>query len=175
MLGYLEVAFRNALNGSIAAKVRRADWYDGVSPLLRPREVDEVTRAKRELQRKSKVETPDGIVAELKFGFWNSLLSREYERVLWPALMPSVFRGMPRHERYRARAKTRLESIRKLRNRVSHHEPIWHWADLRQQHDDLCDTIRWFEPSLIHLIDATHRFEDVYDRGPGAYVLAVVP
>jgi hypothetical protein len=49
-----------------------------------------------------------------------------------------------------------------LRNRVFHHEPIWYWRDLAQQHAQLLETINWINPAMRSLIGVLDRFPGVH-------------
>ena len=66
-----------------------------------------------------------------------------------------------------------LNRMRLLRNRVFHHEPIWHWGNLLQQHAVAVDLIGWFSPALRATIEPGDRFRMVYTAGPGPYLQRV--
>lgn len=168
-LHYVEVALRNSLNSSFSARFASSPWYEASSRLLHPEEQQAVFRAKQELRRRGKSDTSDPLVAELSFGFWTRLLSRPYEGSLWPSLLSAVFPHIPRRRRTRVEVARRFNRIRHLRNRVSHHEPIWHWGDLKQQHCDILEAIDWFEPELKRCLPPREGFEDVYRRTSVAY------
>jgi hypothetical protein len=172
-LGYLEVAFRNSLHDALTASFGMATWYDCSPPWLLPREQDSVTAAKAELQKRSAPLEPGRLVAELSFGFWTSLLSRSYEQIIWPGLLKPVFPLMPRSSRTRHRVADRMNQVRKLRNRVFHHEPIWWWKNLPQQYAALTETISWFEPALSRVLPDAHTFNEVHAKGPAAFEVDV--
>ena len=56
----------------------------------------------------------------------------------------------------------RIQKIRKLRNRVFHYEPIWHWKDLSEQHDLLVEVIKWMSLDVRVLLDDLDRFHEVF-------------
>ena len=64
--------------------------------------------------------------------------------------------------------------VRKLRNRVSHHEPIWHWHDLGSQHRAAAELIGWMSPELAGCVAALDRFDGVHDAGWRQYAATVV-
>ena len=172
-LGYLEVAFRNSLHDALVATYGAPAWYDLVPGWLLAREQDKIAAAKVELSKRNAPLSPDRLVAELNFGFWTSLLSGSYEQVIWPKLLKPVFPHMPRRARTRHTVAGRMNKIRHLRNRVFHHEPIWHWKDLRQQHAALEETIRWFEPALSRILPDAHTFDEVHGKGSVAFEMDV--
>jgi hypothetical protein len=64
-------------------------------------------------------------------GFWTALFNAPYERALWNppmlGLLDDTFPFVPRRSRSRRRLFQHLDTIRRLRNRMFHHEPIWNW------------------------------------------------
>jgi hypothetical protein len=164
-LQVLEVALRNTIHKAVSRQARRSDWYDDPGIIRFPTDRDMVNQAKNNLAKKQKPLDPGRVVAELSFGFWTSLLDRRYEQVLWPALLKACFPYMPRAIRTRANISRRFQRIRTLRNRIFHHEPIWYWQDLRQQHADILEAIAWIEPAARDLVAAVDNFPAVYGTG----------
>lgn len=66
-----------------------------------------------------------------------------------------------------------MHQVRKLRNRVFHHEPIWRWSNLPQRYAELEETIGWFEPELSHILPDAHTFNEVHARGSTAFEVDV--
>jgi hypothetical protein len=173
-LHYVEVALRNSLHRSLSGHCTSTPWYEMSSRILKPEEHQAVARARQELLGRGKPDTSDRMVAELSFGFWTRLLSRPYEGILWPRLLESAFSHMPRRRRRRVEVAQRFNRIRHLRNRISHHEPIWHWRDLEPQYNDILDALDWFEPTLKGCLPQHERFEDVYTRSSVAYEMDLI-
>ena len=105
------------------------------------------------------------IIAELNFGFRTSLLDRRYEQVLWPQLIKAAFPYMPKRIRTRRVLSRRFHKVRQLRNRIFHHEPIWYWQDLPQQHEQILEAISWIEPAVKDLVMTIDRFSPIYQHG----------
>ena len=72
---------------------------------------------------------------------------------------------MPRTNRTRQKLSQRFNKIRNLRNRVFHHEPIWYWQDLAQQHQDMLEALSWMAPAMLELEMTVDRFDDTYYNG----------
>ena len=161
----LEVALRNSIHHVACESYSNRLWFDGPdSPLLRF-EREAVDAAKQVLNRHQK-ELEDGrIVAELNFGFWTSLINRRYEQVLWPRMLKPVFPYMPRRIRTRRNLSNRFNDIRKLRNRVFHHERIVHLQDLPRVHFEIIEAIGWINPVLKTCVSRIDRFPHVYGNG----------
>lgn len=121
------------------------------------------------LREQNKPEDPDRLVAELTFGFWTSLLSRDYERRLWPKLLIPVFPLMPKRERVRSKVADRLKRIRWLRNRISHHEPIYRLEKPTELYGDLLEAISWLAPALLHMLPVGESFGDIDARSSIPY------
>ncbi|MFP2906365.1 hypothetical protein ACLESD_15135 [Pyxidicoccus sp. 3LFB2] len=172
-LGYLEVAFRNSLHDALTVSKGTSAWYDLAPAWLLSRDQNAIKVAKTELGKRNVAFEPGRLVAELSFGFWTSLLSRDYEQVIWPSLLKPVFPHMPRRDRTRKRVAERMHQVRKLRNRVFHHEPIWRWMDLPQRHAVLGETIGWFEPALSLVLPDAHTFNEVHAKGSTAFEVDV--
>jgi hypothetical protein len=181
-LMHLEIALRNRLHSAISARYSIGPWeevpcwLDLATPILRPEEVSEVNKAKWRLRRQSKPLDVGRMVAELNFGFWNSLLDLRYERshALWPHLLKEVFPNVPRTDRKRKLISARINKIRLLRNRVFHYEPIWHWKDLDQQHEQLVEVLSWLSSDLLLITGAVDRFDDVLRTGWGLHASGVL-
>jgi hypothetical protein len=68
------------------------------------------------------------VIPTLSFVFWQKMFTHRFDARLWSRCMGQVFpgadRGMPLHG-IRAEMHRDLEQIRRLRNRIAHHEPIF--------------------------------------------------
>ena len=112
------------------------------------------------------------MIAELSFGFWTSLFNLEYERSLVHKLLKDrkrFFPALSRSKRKRKTLSSRMNGIRNLRNRVFHHEPVWHWSDLVNHHDKILEGIHWINPPLKEYVEHLDRFRDIYRKGPVSY------
>jgi hypothetical protein len=169
VLQTFEIGFRNTIHNAASQLFGTQFWFQSNTAILRASEQARVTEALNSLTARNKPITPGRVVAELSFGFWTALLDRRYERILWPRLIQLAFPVVPRRLRTRASLLPRVEAARRLRNRVFHHEPIWHWHNLQQQHHDLAELINWISPSLHDMVDLTDRFPSVFLTGTAPY------
>lgn len=157
-----EIALRNSVDAA-AVEVLGEGWL--FSGLLRERERASVSAAIDHLRREGRAADHHAVVGRLGFGFWTSLLSKPYEGLLWPQAAQIAFARSPRRLRSRAEMSRRANAARKLRNRISHHEPIWHWADLPTQHDELAELVTWLSPALCRSTSVIDRFGQVHGAG----------
>ena len=116
LLHGLEVAVRNAANHALAASYGTPTWYDH-SPLSQHWK-QQLADAKNAVG----ATTPGKVIAELTFGFWVELLSRHHHNDLW--VRRRLFKAFPNTSLHRKKIHERLKTIQRLRNRISHHEPV---------------------------------------------------
>ncbi len=145
----LEVTVRNAFHQALAP-IYGMDWYDNPRAGLTPVACVRVAEAKQKLRAGGKPVAPPRIIAELSFGFWERLLARgprgnqNYETTLW---RPALYRAFPYARRPRSEVHKPFPSLRDLRNRIAHHEPIF----ARQLADDyqiILEVIGWMSPEI---------------------------
>lgn len=165
-LQVLEIALRNTIHHAASTHFGQLDWFDAPSVLQHAHERGAILKAKATLTQQKKPHDAARIVAEVSFGFWTSLLDRRYEQTLWPKLLKPAFPYLPRRLRTRADLSKRFHTMRQLRNRVFHHEPIWHWHNLTQQHQQILEALAWIEPAAHDLATTLDRFPAVHAQGP---------
>lgn len=136
----LEICFRNHLDIELSATYG-SDWMTNGAPPLNSWAQKSIRDSIADLKAAKAAVTPGAIVAELHFGFWLSLLAPQYDATLWRASCYRAFRENGKHMA-RKRVHGRLNAIRRFRNRVAHHEPIFH-ADLQLVHDEIIETMQW--------------------------------
>lgn len=170
----LEVTYRNALDAALKSYWGTDRWFDDQALLL-SNEWDKVQDVKSLLVRQGKSIDPGRVIAELSFGFWVALYSKPYAaRVVHPTLR-SVFSNAPKHLRKQQVIGDRLQEVRKLRNRIFHHEPIWHWTQARSglpdraalmtQYEDILLLTGWIETGQSKIVHTIDRFRQVHDEG----------
>jgi len=167
ILQALEIALRNAIYDAAKEYFEQDEWFDEPEIIHYHYNKKTIIKARKILQRQNKPLEPGRIIAELNFGFWTSLLDSRYEQVLWPQIIKTTFPCMPKRIRTRKHLSQRFNKIRNLRNRVFHHEPIWYWQDLQQQHQNMVETLGWMAPAVTELVMTVDRFEDTYNNGFG--------
>lgn len=164
----LEVSLRNGIHDAATAYFKSDTWFD-LPSVLHPPEFNKVQEAKGTLLKSKKPLDAGRIIPELTFGFWTSLFDVRYEKIFWPWLLKPIVPNMPRQIRIRKNLSKRFNRIRTLRNRIFHHEPIWHWRDLPNQHSDLLEAIGWVNPAMMTFVEPFDRFKPVYNNGISEY------
>ena len=117
-----EVSLRNAMADRMFDEYGD-DWYECIDSFKRGRgnneEVEHVVKAKRKLDQDGLAYGHDNIVAAISMGFWEGLLKVEYEEKLWKPLFSAIF-PIDRSEAFR-----KVNQMKRLRNNVAHHEPVF--------------------------------------------------
>ncbi|MDC9623095.1 Abi family protein [Xenorhabdus sp. XENO-7] len=132
-----------------------------------------IQAAVKQLDKEKKPHTPENIIAKLTFGFWVSMVRNEFDvqknayLVLWPYLRGLVFPNALNTQTGRPLSinsiGNELKEINKIRNRLSHHEPLWRDQKAYQvediinkviEHYERClKVIYWINPSNLKLLD----------------------
>lgn len=150
----LEVSLRNTIHAQLASDYGQAEWYDILK--LEPEQSAMLRRAKDSLVKEEKTLDAGRVVAELSFGFWTGLTGPKYD-VLWRDHLVKIF---PRRPVQRVEVQTRLNSIRKLRNRIAHHEPILFSGRLQKYVNQIFDTIAWVSPVTARWVRSNNSFDE---------------
>jgi hypothetical protein len=144
LLHYSEVLLRNSMHFHLAQAARSGPmpvpWYD--QPWLRQPEHKKIEEAKARVALAHEDVTEGRVVAELSFGFWCGLLSRNYDDPLWRIVL---YRAFPFSDGRRVTVVHAVEHCRLLRNRIAHHEPVYD----RDHADDQADALAivgWISP-----------------------------
>ena len=175
LLHGLEVVLRNGLDTAIGAAYTVVryntvnSWLDANPSHLEPTYGQKaVIEAKRKLavNPRNKVIKAGQLVAELDFGFWTGLLHDYYlfqstsDRRFWPHLLLAAFPYVTQQYRLQD-VRKRFITLRKFRNRVFHHEPVWKRASLLQDRSDIIDAIGWISPETAKTVSLLDRVQPV--------------
>jgi hypothetical protein len=139
----LELALRNSVNDQLFLHFGRSDWWT-VAPLTGDARL-QLARSANKLAQRGHPHSPDDIVAALTFGFWVSLLGKNYDRGLW---VPCLHRAFPYYRDSRKELHNDLHRMLWFRNRVMHHEPILH-RRLDVDHATLIRLVGYISPSMV--------------------------
>jgi len=178
----LEIAFRNEVNRAATRLTanrayrhdRVASWLDARPSMLLPHEADKVERAKAQLGADPRSQTEGHLIAKLDFGFWVALCREPYADSravgprLWPRALELAFRHRPPGVTTRAQIFHQFDRIRKFRNRVAHHEPIWDRGYVAE-HAHVLESLAWMSPKLAEALRHTSPAPATFDAGPAAF------
>lgn len=162
-----EISLRNKLNEFLIWKHNPSWPYD--SRYLR----NAANPERRRLEETKKRLTPKGqithvstdrIVADLSAGFWVALVMKSYDvPYAWRYNLSRIF---PNKEKLdREKTAEQCGKLLELRNRVAHHEPIFH-LPLQDRHQELLDQTAWMCGSVSSYIQAKCNFAQVWADRP---------
>lgn len=156
ILSVLEISLRNAIHRQMSRHFRDPYWFNNQLPESFQASV---SKAEQKIIAQQKLVTPDRIVAELSFGFWNRLFNRHHAKQLWKPLR-MIFRYLPRQQRRRDTIDDSLFRIRTLRNRVYHYEPIIrNLYYLEMVYQEMYLFLAWLHQNLPDVLNRTDRFQ----------------
>ncbi|MGH1377144.1 MAG: hypothetical protein ACRBCK_12460 [Alphaproteobacteria bacterium] len=85
------------------------------------------------------------VVAELKFVFWEKIFTKRHDKRLWDMHIKTAFPHAPSTlstSQIRSQIYNDVLVIRKLRNRIAHHEPIFSRNNL-DDYNKIHELIAW--------------------------------
>ena len=194
----VEIAVRNSLHNALSDTYDTERWFsDPSGPTLLNWQNERVMKVLQGLEKRDQRRlrtphppppVPGRVVAELNFGFWIALFNNEFDPSVHPLwrgdLLIKSFPNIPPDESSRKRNRKSyrnrkalsipLNRVLNLRNRISHHEPIWYWKappiqNLGEQHDEALELLGWIDPMLRETAQLLDEFPAVYGQGPAPY------
>lgn len=173
----MEVIVRNTMHDTLASGLGRADWWNHARINFHQVGKDQLSKAQDDAieacARKHRPTVPEDVVAALSFGFWTGLAghgkTQQYETMLW---QPYLHKAFPGYFGTRGALSADLDIIRKLRNRIAHHEPIFdrnHWGD----HLRIVKIAGYIDADAAIYIDTQSRVDSVLQRRDGCVRLGV--
>ena len=160
---FLEIILRNKITKAVAI-VAGEDWLKvDKSVIIDNFELENLKKSRQNLLKINKELSSDNIIAELNFGFWVSFFHKKYESKIWQKkrILQNVFPNFRNSGLLLNVKKIRadLEIIRKLRNRIFHHEPIISSVpSLQLAHQLMYLYIKSMAPELVEEILQSDRF-----------------
>lgn len=128
-LQIFEILLRNRINDNLKSYTNNPMWWKSVSKVnLNRVAIKKIKNAEYSIKKTGRVVNPDRIISELSLGFWVSIFNAEYDnprnvsKNLWNLTLHNIFQSEVSVSR--SNIHNDLEEIRKLRNKVSHNDPI---------------------------------------------------
>ena len=117
-----EVVIRNSVDDALsAAHGKQWPWNKGFYLNLN-------TRGREALEKARKGQPTTGkVIAEFSFGFWENMFVSSFDADLWNIHLKVVLPNLPVEstvQQARADVRQKLGRLRRLRNRIAHHEPL---------------------------------------------------
>lgn len=158
----LEVALRNRFHHYLSATYGEW-WFDRGDVIWELFQRRRIADAHLDLAKDKKEITPGRVIASLMFGFWTACLSHHYEQALWrKGGLAKAFQAAGAKPS-RNVVNRMLGPVRKIRNRIAHHEPVLYY-NLPKHHENIVTLTRWLSPATADWADRHSTFQDVYDE-----------
>jgi hypothetical protein len=140
---FSEIVCRNALNSAL---IRRCGerWFE--DPTLKSildrdfrRELEGAVG--KENKQHATLMTARHVVSALSFGFWEHLATKRFDRFLWARGTREIFPCAPKSKN-REDVRLLIESVRRWRNRIAHHQAIFDKSPMKK-HNEALELIKW--------------------------------
>lgn len=183
----VEVALRNTMHSTIQRRHLQQRypeelWFDHLDYFvprydknrvrLSPKTIEDARRLYRNRGEEASV---DQIISSTHLGFWTTMLSPASRPILWVPLGFTMLREMFPHASHGQGGLEfsaywdAYDSIRRLRNRVSHYEKLSDRRDLVEVHRRIYQCMGWINDDLPTVIASTDRFNEVHALGIEPY------
>lgn len=165
IIGHAEILLRNVFHKRLSPHSADERWYVDTERFpFNDHAKHDVKTAIRRATKGGLPEYPGKVIAELSFGFWRFLLSKKYQSTIWPVIAPG-FTGVPAHKRRRHELENAAKRINELRNRVAHHEPVFHNSHERYL-EDIYTIAHYVDARAESMLRNRSRVLEVLDRRP---------
>ncbi|ALV47201.1 hypothetical protein MB46_18590 [Arthrobacter alpinus] len=170
-LHYFEVVLRNAVHEALTQTYRESWPWDNRfvnsvpvnHGLYHPRSDIQGIRARCASTGK--------LIPELKFVFWEHMLTRRYDAAIWNPQFATVFPGAPVPNGVPAAARSiaaDVRTVRSIRNRVAHHEPIY-FRNITEVMDSIERVTAYRNTDVGDWVKKAHRVTTILGQRPVWY------
>jgi len=166
LLSILEIALRNKMDDQLKRLFDDENWFENPKfiKIATRFQIDRVSEARAHILQEKKIITTGKIISGLSFGFWTSLLDSKFEKTLWKNLR-LAFPNCPKKIRKRKTMSSKLNGIRKLRNRIFHHESVtWNLSALIVYKKEIIEGIDWLDKDLLLWCNDIFRIDNVIEE-----------
>lgn len=168
-LSVLEVTLRNAINSTLCKYISDTWLEDEVNQqkILQDQEHAKLIRAYNETLKEYKPKdfTIGKVIANLNFGFWTGICSKRYSTKIWhkKECFRGVFINCPVKAQQINMLSKKLTSIRKLRNRIFHYEPVLSKSILNK-YNEIMEVLSYLPQDNSSILKDTSSFLYVYNE-----------
>jgi len=166
LLAVLEVGLRNSIDYQLSQRFNTKNWFENTEfvKIASRFQIDRIADARASIMSEKKEITPGRIISELSFGFWTSLFDSRFEMSLWKTLRLS-FPNCPKIIRKRKTMSSKFNGIRRLRNRIFHHEAItWNLNVLNSYVCEITEGIEWLDSDLSAWLTDLNHVDDTIEK-----------
>jgi len=149
-LSILEVTLRNAINTQFVTFYGQ-NWIMNEAQFLQSDALIKIAHAKEKLEKRDEKVTHAKLTAELTFGFWTSLFQKPYDKIMRLQTLRGIFSNLPRQSKPidRKLISSKLNHIRKFRNRIFHFEKIINKDEFNNIESDINEILEFFHEEIL--------------------------
>ncbi len=166
LLSVLEIGLRNSINYQLTKRFKDKNWFENHEfiKIASRFQIDRISDARANILSEKKEITSGRIISELSFGFWTSLFDTKFEMTLWKTLR-LAFPSCPKEIRKRRTMSSKFNAVRKLRNRIFHHEAItWNLNALQEYEKEILETMNWLNKDLVNWMEDLNHLNRVIEK-----------
>ncbi len=169
-LSMLEITLRNAINSTLCRYLSKTWIEDEIKQqnILSNHDYEILCSTYNEIKRNYKNNFTIGkVIANLNFGFWTNLCSKKYCSKIWNkgCCFKGVFTHHPSDTHQINEISIKLRSIRKLRNRIFHYEPIFKNPEaLLNKYNEIMEIISYLPNDDSDILKSTTSFLKIYNK-----------
>jgi hypothetical protein len=153
-LSVMEVSLRNAVNAHFVIFYGK-QWLVNEASFLQRDALAKIDEAKNKLRSRNETITHAKLTAELPFGFWTSLFQKPYDKIMRIPTLRGIFANLPSKETMfvdRRIISSRLNHIRKFRNRIFHFEKIIYKDEFENIALEIKEMLEFLHPDISGLV-----------------------
>ena len=173
-LSILEITLRNSIDSMLKANFSE-HWLEEeieFNKILVEKDYNTLLNTynstKEECKNNSKEFTQGKVIANLNFGFWTSICSKQYSLTIWhkKKCFRSVFANYPSKKQEISKISRQLYEIRRLRNRIFHYEQIFkHPTKTLNVYDNIKEFLSYMpDNGNSTILSKTSSFVNTYNR-----------
>lgn len=166
LLAVLEIGLRNSIDYQLSKQFNDDKWYENIEfvKIASRFQINRISEARTNIMSDKKVITSGRVISELSLGFRTSLFDTKFEMTLWKSLR-LTFPNCPKQTRKRKTMSSKFNGIRKLRNRIFHHEAVtWNLGVLNSYKLEIIEGILWLDKELLDWIDELNHIDETIEK-----------
>jgi len=153
-LSMLEVSLRNAIDSQFKIFYGQ-NWLLNEAQFLQRDALEKISQAKSKLKSRNEEVTHHKLTAELTLGFWTSLFQKPYDKTMRLQTLKGIFTNLPdKNIQFidRKLISSKLNHIRKFRNRIFHFEKIVNKDEFNNIKNDVNEMMDFLNKDLLDFI-----------------------
>jgi len=148
-LNLFEIILRNAINTQFIQDFEEI-WFSNKKINFSSRQLEVINKVKLKLMENDRSIINSNMVTRMTFGFWCNLFNPIHDKFLWRPSLYKIFKNVKKSPK-RSVARRYLESLREIRNRISHCECIIHYP-VKKYYNNLIEFLDWIDGDVAEWV-----------------------